>query len=266
MDEEVLIELAQVTGDTAVPFAPMQTGLLVVMGWCLRPTWVAGHGWSTPGCSQAPELCLGTCPPHTTKGPAMMSSLFFLPFFLSLNLDSYFPCQRKRIFQNIQLPVILSGRSKALAGRLVIKNKYSCMKLLKIWIKVQAGRQGVGTLSGPPRLLLRVTLGWGPAQSTLTAAVTAHRFEDWPTLCAPSLWDAYTVRDRPWPAPPSPGCGLLEPQSPPDSTKQRLQRERACRCSAILIFILTFFPFSLCPFACISLCGHKNSTQFNDRS
>ena len=132
MDEEVLIELAQVTGDTAVPFAPVQTGLLVVMGWCLRPTWVAGHGWSTPGCSQAPELCLGTCPPHTTKGPAMMSSLFFLPFFLSLNLDSYFPCQRKRIFQNIQLPVILSGRSKALAGRLVIKNKYSCMKLLKI--------------------------------------------------------------------------------------------------------------------------------------
>lgn len=32
MDEEVLIELAQVTDDTAVPLSPVQTGLLVVMG------------------------------------------------------------------------------------------------------------------------------------------------------------------------------------------------------------------------------------------
>ena len=81
---------------------------------------MAEHDWSIPGCSQVPELCLGTCPPHTTKGSARMST-FFLPFFLSLNLDSYFLCQRKRIFQIIQLPVRLSGRRKALAGHLSSK-------------------------------------------------------------------------------------------------------------------------------------------------
>ena len=82
---------------------------------------MAEHDWRIPGCSQVPELCLGTCPPHTTKGSARMSSLFCLPFFLSLNLDSYFLCQRKRIFQIIQPLVRLSGRRKALAGYLSSK-------------------------------------------------------------------------------------------------------------------------------------------------